>query len=125
MSLLRDLALTLRFALELAAIVALAWWGFALGAPPAARVVVGIAAPLIVIVLWGAVVAPRPRLTVPGWVRELTEAAVWVAAVAALLAVGAAGLAVAFAVLVVADRVALRATAGRPSRLEAGRAGPK
>ena len=120
MSILRDLALTLRFALELAAIVAVAWWGFALDASMAVRVVVGIAAPLIVITVWGAVVSPRPRLSVPGWVRELTEAAVWVTAVAALLAVGAAGLAVAFAVLVVADRVALRATAGQPSRLEAG-----
>jgi hypothetical protein len=59
----RDIALALRFLLELAAIAAAGWWGVALGAP---------------------------------------------------------GLAVAFADLVVADRLALRATAGRPSRLEAG-----
>lgn len=120
MALIRDLALTLRFLLELVAIVAVGWWGFALDAPATLRVAAGIAIPLAVIVLWGAVVAPRARFAVPDWLRAAAEAVVWAAAVAALVAVGAPGLAVAFAVLVVADRLALRATAGRPSRLEAG-----
>lgn len=123
MSGIRDIALALRFALELAAIVAVAWWGFTLDAPVAVRVIAGIAAPAIVIVVWGAVVAPQARLVVPVWLREVVEAIVWVAAAAALLAVGATGLAVVFAGLVIADRVALRATAGRPSRLEAGALG--
>ena len=123
MSGIRDIALALRFALELAAIVAVAWWGFTLDAPVAVRVIAGIAAPAIVIVVWGAVVAPQARLVVPVWLREVVEAIVWVAAAAALLAVGATGLAVVFAGLVIADRVVLRATAGRPSRLEAGALG--
>lgn len=75
---------------------------------------------MAVILVWGAVVAPRARFDVPAWVRLAAEAVVWVAAAAALVAVGAVGLAVAFVVLVVADRVAPRATAGIPCRLEAG-----
>lgn len=116
----RDIALTLRFLLELAAIAAVGWWGLTLDAPVLVRVIVGLAAPLAVILAWGAVVAPRARFDGPAWVRLAVEAVVWVAAAAALGAVGAPGLAVAFAVLVVADRLALRATAGRPSQLEAG-----
>ena len=78
--------------------------------------IAGIAAPLAVIVVWGAVVSPRPRFTVPGWLRLLTEGLVWLAAVAALLAVGRPGLAIIFAVLVVVDRLALQATVGATSR---------
>jgi len=82
--------------------------------------VAGIVAPLAVIVVWGAVVSPRPRFAAPGWVRQLTEALVWLAAIAAPLAVDRPGLAVAFAVLVIGDRLALRTTARLRSRLDVG-----
>lgn len=118
MSLIRDLALALRFLLELAAIVAVTWWGFTLGAPIAVQIIVGLAAPVGVIILWGAVVSPRPRWMVPGWARQLAEALVWLAALGALLTLGATGFAGLFAVLVVLDRVVLLATAGSRSRLE-------
>ncbi len=120
MTLVRDLALGLRFLLELAAIATVGCWGLGLDAPTAVRVVAGIAAPLVVIVVWGAVVSRRPRLAVPGWLRLLTEGLVWLAAIAALPAVARPRLAVAFAVLVVVDLLALRATAGVRSRLEVG-----
>lgn len=114
----RDLALALRFVLELAAIGAVSWWGFALDAPMAVRVTAGIAAPFVVIVVWGAVVSPRARFARPRWRREIVEALVWLAAIGALLATGYPVLAVLFALLVVADRVALRVTTGVRSRLE-------
>ncbi len=118
MSSLRDAALALRFALELAAIVAVGWWGFGLAAPAVVRAAAGLVAPLVVIVVWGAVVSPKPRFAVPRWLRLLTEVLVWLVAITALLAVDRPGLAVAFAVLVVVDLLALRATAGVESRFE-------
>ena len=117
-SMVRDLALTLAFALELVAVVAAGWCGVTLDAPPAVRVIAGILAPLAVIGLWGAVVSPRARFARPRWRRELTETLVWLAALGALPATGHPVLAGLFAVLVVADRVALRMTTGVHSRLE-------
>ncbi len=118
MSLVRDLALALRFLLELAAIVAVGWWGFALDAPAAVRVLAGVAASLVVIAVWGAVVSPRARFALPRWRREATEDLVWLAAVVALISGGATAMAVALAVLIVLDRIALHLTAGTVSRLE-------
>lgn len=96
----KGLMLLLVFLFELAAIAALAWWGFALDATTWVRVVAGIGTPLITVVVWGLLLAPRARFTVPGWVVVALKTAVYAAAVVALFAVGHRVLAVAFAVVV-------------------------
>ena len=57
--------LAVRFALELALLAALGLWGFGLDAGWAVRAIVGITAPLIVLVIWGLFVAPKGALLLP------------------------------------------------------------
>ena len=98
--------LTVRFVLELAALVALAVWGWrAVDGLP--RVLLAAGAPLLAAAAWGTWVAPkgRRRLADPG--RLIVEAVVFGAAVAGLAAGGLTGWAWAFAVVVVVDEVLL------------------
>lgn len=43
----------LAFLLELAALAALAWWGFTTGSSLLVRVLLGVGTPLVAVVLWG------------------------------------------------------------------------
>ncbi len=95
-------ALALRFALELGALAAMGWWGWRMGGPLlAVALVVAVAA------AWGALLSPRAAWPLPWPVRALLEAAVWVAAVGALVGLGAAGLAAAFSGVLAVDLVVL------------------
>jgi hypothetical protein len=98
--------LTVRFLLELAALVALGLWGWraADGMP---RILLAAGAPLLAAATWGTWVAPkaRRRLADPG--RLIVEVVVFGAAVAGLAAAGLTGWAWALAVVVVVDEVLL------------------
>jgi hypothetical protein len=86
-------ALALRFACELAAVAAVAWWGWPWLGLVAAAVVVG---------LWGAFVAPKAARRLRDPARLLLELAIFAAATASLVAVGHVVIAIVFAVLAVA-----------------------
>ncbi|WP_237519087.1 YrdB family protein, partial [Streptomyces sp. SID5910] len=51
----------LAFLLEIAAFVALGWWGFGAGHEGAARVLLGVGTPAAAIALWVLFAAPRAR----------------------------------------------------------------
>jgi hypothetical protein len=51
--------LTLRFACEVAALVAVGWWGWTVSP------VLGVVFPLLVAVIWGAWIAPKARPRLP------------------------------------------------------------
>jgi Protein of unknown function (DUF2568) len=99
--------LGLRFLLELSALAALGYWG--LHAAPAwpARLGLGLGAPLLAAVVWGAFVAPRAAVPVPAPVRLLPEVAVFGAAAAALAAAGQPRLAAALALAAALNRALL------------------
>jgi hypothetical protein len=61
---LRGVTLTVRFLCELAMLAALAYWGFTVG-DGAGAWVLGIGAPLMAAIIWGAWVAPKARWPVP------------------------------------------------------------
>jgi Protein of unknown function (DUF2568) len=66
---LRGVTLTVRFLCELAMLAALASWGFTVG-DGAGAWVLGIGAPLLAAIVWGAWVAPKARCRCrsrPGW----------------------------------------------------------
>jgi hypothetical protein len=90
----RVFSLALKFALELAAFAAFAYWGATVS------IVLAIAAPAVAIVLWAVFAAPRSerRLRLPA--RLVFETAVFLGAVVALLAAGALVPAIVLAVLV-------------------------
>jgi uncharacterized membrane protein YeiH len=92
--------LVLRFALELAALAAVGYWGWDVGGP-----LLAVAAVVAVAVVWGLFVAPRRRYDLALPLRLAVELAVWLAAGAALAATGHTALAVAFVVLAVLSGV--------------------
>ena len=78
--------LTLRFMLELAAIGALGYWGFRSGSGPLAKAALGLGAPALAMLVWGAFVAPKATVAVAEPVRLLISLAVFGAAALALFA---------------------------------------
>jgi hypothetical protein len=77
--------LALRFTLELAALVTLAYWGASATDGVVARVLLGVGLPLAVAVFWGMFVAPRARVVLPTAVRMGLGLAVFACAAAALV----------------------------------------
>jgi hypothetical protein len=93
--------LALRFLLELGALASLAWWGAGIS------LVVAVAAPLAFAVLWGLFMSPTARIELPVEARRVVEAALWVAAAAALGAVWTPLAVAIFAVVAIADAYAV------------------
>ncbi|NDU75279.1 DUF2568 domain-containing protein [Actinomadura sp. DSM 109109] len=89
----------LAFLLELAAIAALAWWGFTVDENLVVNVVLGLGAPAAAIVLWGLFAAPRARFTVPLQLVLLVKAAVFGAGALALHGTGQTAAAVVLAMI--------------------------
>jgi Protein of unknown function (DUF2568) len=69
---LRGVTLTLRFLCELAMLATLAYWGFTVGDGVGAWVL-GVGAPLLAAVVWGALVAPKARWPAPIPARVVIE----------------------------------------------------
>jgi hypothetical protein len=90
---LRGVTLTVRFLCELAMLAALAYWGFIVGDGIGAWVL-GVGAPLVAAVVWGAWVAPKARWPVPIPVRVVIELVLFGVAVGALAVAGQPVLAV-------------------------------
>jgi hypothetical protein len=78
-----------RFACEIAAVVALVWWGWP---------VLGIVAGALLIVVWGVLVAPKSTRRLRDPARIVLELVLFAAATAAFVSVGQTVLAIVFAV---------------------------
>jgi hypothetical protein len=102
----KALNLALKFALELAAIAAFAYWGASLDGA-VVSVIIGIAAPISAVAAWGLFAAPRSRRRLAIRARLPFELSVFALATAALLAVNATALAIAFAAAVIVNAVLL------------------
>jgi Protein of unknown function (DUF2568) len=98
---LRGITLTVRFLCELAMLAALAYWGFRVGDGVGAWAL-GIGAPLLAAVVWGAWVAPKARWPVPIPTRVLLELILFGAAAGALAIAGQPLLAVVLGVAALA-----------------------
>jgi hypothetical protein len=90
---LRGVTLAVRFLCELAMLAALAYWGFTVGDGIGAWML-GVGAPLLAAVVWGAWVAPKARWPVPMPVRVVIELVLFGAAVGGLTVAGQPALAV-------------------------------
>jgi hypothetical protein len=84
---LRGATLTARFLCELAMLAALAFWGYVVGEGPWAWLL-GVGAPVLAAVVWGAFVAPRARVPVPAPVRVQIELVLYAVAAVGLAAAG-------------------------------------
>jgi hypothetical protein len=81
-----------RFACEIAAVVAIVWWGW-----PVVGILLGIA----IIAAWGAWVAPKAQRRLPDPMRLLVELGIFAVATIAFVEVGQSAIAVVFAVAAV------------------------
>ncbi len=97
--------LALAFLFELCALAALAFWGFHAGQELPVKIALGIGAPVLAALVWGAFAAPRAMLQVPAVLRYLVMLLVFGSAIAALVLAGQSLLAWIFAGLVVANRL--------------------
>ena len=98
---LQSAVLALKFALELAALAAVAVWGARTGSG-AVSVLLAVAAPLVVAAVWGRWNAPRSAHRLDPQPRLALELAVFLAAAGALVAAGLATLGVVLAVVAIA-----------------------
>lgn len=109
MQALKPVFLAVRFVLELAALAALAYWGFS-EFDGVLSVVLGIGAPLAAAVVWGLFVSPKARYGSP--IRQAVgEVLVFGAAVISLFDADQPVLAIVFAALALVDGVLVRVTA--------------
>jgi TRAP-type C4-dicarboxylate transport system permease small subunit len=111
--------LVLRFALEVAALAALAHGGWHLPGPVWLRILTAVALPLAGAMVWGQWVAPKARRPLADPLRLLPEWVVFGGAAVALTATGHIVLAVLLAALAAANRLALHllgtTTGGEPA----------
>jgi hypothetical protein len=102
MSALKAVNLLARFLLELCAVVAAGYWGFR-ASDSALEWLLGLGAPLVVVMLWGAFVAPKAPSRLPDPARLVLELAIFGVAAIALVAAGSSLLGVALAVAALAN----------------------
>jgi quinol-cytochrome oxidoreductase complex cytochrome b subunit len=102
------LLLAVRFALEIAALVALGYWGFETG-DGVLGVVLGVGAPLVAAVAWGTFVSPKASVKLPEPLRLAVELLIFAAAAGALADAGRAELALSFAAVVLVHIVLMYA----------------
>jgi hypothetical protein len=100
--------LGLKFVLELAAIAAFAYWG-ASRSPVVLAVILAIAIPAVFVAAWGIWAAPRSPHRLPTKTRVPFELGCFTLAAVALIATGAAGAGIAFAVVAAVNAVLLAA----------------
>lgn len=98
------LTLGLRFLLEIAALVAMGYWGWTQHAG-VFRFIWMIGLPLVAAIVWGAFVSPRAPVTLPGIIQLTLELVVFGTAVWALWLAGRTRVALLFAVLVIIQYV--------------------
>ena len=79
--------LVVRFLLELSALTATAYWGFAT-ASGLTQWVLGLGAPALVAVIWGLFVSPKAKVELPRPAQFAIELLVFAAAALALVAAG-------------------------------------
>ena len=91
--------LTLRFACEIAAVVGLVWWGWP---------VVGIVLGIVVILYWGAFVAPKATRRLRDPLRLISELVIFAGATAAYIAAGQTVVGIVFAVAAVVTALLVR-----------------
>jgi hypothetical protein len=100
--------LALAFAVELLTMGVLAWAGASASGGTAVRVLLAIAGPVVLAVIWGLVMAPRARRRLPEPSRLVAELVIFAASAAALALAGHVLPAVVYAVIAISVAVLAR-----------------
>ena len=103
----RNLALAIRFLLELCILASFAAWAAHLPMPGLVRIALGAFACAGAAILWGMFLSPKRGVDLPGPIRLTIEAGFFLIAAAALWQIGLAGWAVALLCAAIVDRILL------------------
>jgi hypothetical protein len=98
---LKNANLALAFLLELGVLAALGFWGFSTGPGVLTKILLGIGAPVVAIVVWGLFGSPKAPWHLDGLWRLLLQVIFFGSAAVALFAAGQRVLGVVFALLFV------------------------
>jgi Protein of unknown function (DUF2568) len=104
----RTAFLAFRFAMELVTLAVLAWTGASAGGGPAVRVILAIGLPVVLIVIWGLVMAPTARRRLRDPARLVAELVLFLGSAAGLAVVGHVIPAVIYAVVAAGGALATR-----------------
>ena len=95
----------LRLLLDPCALGALGYWGLKTGNATIAKIALGVGAPLVAAVVWGAFVSPQAPVQLPRLVVLVLQVSVFGSAAAALVGTGHRTLALVFVVIVVINAI--------------------
>ena len=109
LELIKGANLLLRFLLELFALGALGYWGFKTGNETIAKIGLGVGAPLVAAVVWGAFLSPQAAIVLPGFLVLVLQALVFGSAAGGLVVTGHRTLAFVFVVVAVINALLMSA----------------
>jgi hypothetical protein len=109
LELIKGANLLLRFLLELFALGALGYWGFKTGNETIAKIGLGVGAPLVAAVVWGAFLSPRAAIVLPGFLVLVLQALVFGRPQGGLVVTGHRTLAFVFVVVAVINALLMYA----------------
>jgi quinol-cytochrome oxidoreductase complex cytochrome b subunit len=102
---LKTINLGIAFLLELCMLAALAYWGFQTGSSLPVKIVLGLGAPLIAILVWGRFLAPRSTTRLTGASYLVLKSVIFGLAAIGLATVGQVTLTVIFVVVSIVNQV--------------------
>ncbi|MEP7285724.1 MAG: YrdB family protein [Chloroflexota bacterium] len=117
---LKSINLAVAFLLELCMLAALAYWGFQTGGNLPFKIVLGIGAPLIAIVIWSQFMAPLAKKRLTGWAYLLVKSIIFGVAALGLALAGQSTLAIIFAAVAVLNQILLTIWKQESSSLTSG-----
>src|SRR5690349_4917818 len=105
LTIIKNANLALAFFMELSVLVALGYWGFHTGEGMITKIILGIGAPVVAVVIWGLLGAPKSAWQLQGlWYLVLSV--VWFGSAAlGLFVAGQRNLGIAFALVFVVNQV--------------------
>lgn len=106
LTVLKGINLGLAFFVELAALIALGYWGFKTGQNIPVKIVLGLGAPVLGAVIWAIFGAPKSSMQLQGVAYLALQAVVFGAAAVALVAAGQRGLGIAYALVALVNSAA-------------------
>jgi hypothetical protein len=102
---LKSVNVAVRFLLELCVLFSVGYWGFKTNSGWLLKILLGIGAPLLLAVIWGAFGAPKAAYHLEGLSLLALEVVVFGSGVAALFAAKNYSLAWVFAIVVIVNRI--------------------
>lgn len=105
MTVLKQINLALAFLLELVMLAAFIYWGFQTGTETIVKIILGVGAALVAVVIWGRFMAPRSPRRLKGTAYIILKFVLFGIAALALVAVGQTTIAIIFIAVAIINQI--------------------